>query len=461
MPTHTRPMNSATGFRAGTAKTRHEYFPVGSTAASLRPTVLPVPARNPALESGDHAEDTTNSYLLSGRTRVGMRTLISTLYRGICRSAVLLAVVLGANAAQAFDLGNGFHLGGALRYNYVYKDWDPKYDGKGLIDLDTARIDAGYDRRPWLVSAQYRYYRYRGGQETYFLHHAWVGRRFGEDTQLHLGVNPIPFGILPFASHNFYFSMAYYVGLEDSYNLGGKLLHKAGPWDLQLGYYVRDGGHWSGDSESSARYTFNIVEEGEVRNRERDTVIGRAAYGVEHGAAGSSEFGLSLLAGRLPNATTGRDGHRHAGAVHYRGGYGPWGVMLQAARYVNSVENPPGQDRRIVIMGAYDFPYQVAARGNVYTANLSYAVGDWGPLRDVTLYSDYGKLDKDVAAFRDSEQWAFGVSFTPFDKLFVYVDYLRGRQHPYIGPNFSTGLAAGGTDDAWHERVNINVGLYF
>src|SRR5690606_3140975 len=108
--------------------------------------------------------------LLSGRTRVGMKTLISTLCRGICRSAVLPAVALGANTAQAFDLGNGFRLGGALRYNYVYKDRDPNYDGKGLIDLDTARIDAGYDRGPWLASAQYRYYRYRGGQETHFLH---------------------------------------------------------------------------------------------------------------------------------------------------------------------------------------------------------------------------------------------------------------------------------------------------
>lgn len=36
--------------------------------------------------------------------------------------------------------------------------------------------------------------------------------------------------------------------------------------------------------------------------------------------------------------------------------------MLQAARYVNNVENPPGLDRRVVIMGAYDFPYEVAAR---------------------------------------------------------------------------------------------------
>lgn len=375
--------------------------------------------------------------------------------------AALMASISTAGPALAVELGNGFRLGGALRYNYVYKNWDPRYDGTGRVDFDTARVDAGYDRDAWLASSQYRYYRYRGGADTHFLHHAWVGYRFNDATQLHVGLNPIPFGITPFASHNYFFSMAYYVGLEDSYNLGGKLIHHSGPWDLQLGFYARDGGHWSGDSESSARYTFNIVENGAVRNRERDTVIGRATYTFGKDTDRSSEFGVSLLSGRLPNATTGRDGNRHAGAVHYRGDYGPWGIMLQATRYVNSVENPPGQDRRVVIMGAYDFPYAVAARANLYTANLSYHVGEWGALRDITVYADYSVVAKDAAGYRDSQQQVLGVSFAPVDKVFVYVDYLRGRQHPYIGPNFSTGLAEGGVDDSWHERVNVNVGVYF
>ncbi|MFA7592639.1 MAG: hypothetical protein WCY26_02735, partial [Thiohalobacteraceae bacterium] len=137
---------------------------------------------------------------------------------------VLAIAILTLDTAVAFDLGNGFRLGGALRYNYVYQDWDPRYDGAGLINFDTFRIDTGYDRGDWLASAQYRFYRYRGGAETNFLQHAWVGRRFGDRTQLQLGVNSIPFGILPYASHSFFFSIAYYVGLEDSYNLGGKLM---------------------------------------------------------------------------------------------------------------------------------------------------------------------------------------------------------------------------------------------
>ncbi|MGQ0525694.1 MAG: hypothetical protein ACT4P8_18785 [Betaproteobacteria bacterium] len=381
--------------------------------------------------------------------------------RRIGRRTALAVLTVTAVPAGAVEFENGFRLGGAVRFNYVHKDWDSRYSRKGQIDFDTARVDIGYDRGNWLGSAQYRYYRFRGGHETHFLHHAWLGYRAGDAAEVHAGVNPIPFGILPYASNNFYFSLAYYVGLEDSYNLGLKLLRRAGPLNLQLGYYPRDGGNWGGKSEDSARYTVNIVEEGAFRNRERDTLIGRATYTYAHGDLGSSEFGLSLLTGRLPNASTGRDGDRHAGALHYKGEYGPWGIMLQAARYRIRAESPPAQDRKIVVMGAYDFPYEVAAKGTVYIANLSYRLGGLGPLRDVVIYTNYSRLAKDESGFRDSEQQAFGVSFVPAPKFFVYVDYLLGRQHPYIGPNFTTGLAAGGADDSWHQRINVHVGYYF
>lgn len=378
-------------------------------------------------------------------------------------AAALAGYVLGLTApGAAVEFDNGFRLGGAVRVNYSHKDWDPTYDRLGQIDFDTARVDAGYDRGPWLGSFQYRYYHFRNAEPTYFLQHAWIGYRLDERNQIHAGVNPIPFGLLPFASNNFFFSLAYYVGLEDSYNLGAKVIHRDGPLDLQLGFYPRDGGHGHGASEASARYTFNIVPDGAIRNRERDTLIARAAYTLSHGERSATELGISLLAGRVPNDTTGRDGDRQAGALHYKGDYGPWGVMLQAARYVIRPENPPGQDRRIVIMGAYDASYEVAARGTLSIANVSYRVpGGAGPLRDVTFYSNYSRLDKSEAGFQDTEQQVFGVSFVPAAGFFVYADYLFGRQHPYVGPNFSNGLAAGGADDSWHQRININVGYYF
>jgi len=98
----------------------------------------------------------------------------------------------------------------------------------------------------------------------------------------------------------------------------------------------------------------------------------------------------------------------------------------------------------------------------MHVANLSYRVPrNLGPFKSLTLYMDYSLIDKDAAGFRDSHQQVWGFSFAPADGLFVYVDYLRGRQNPYVGPNFGQGLSTGGADDRWHERFNINVGYYF
>jgi hypothetical protein len=366
------------------------------------------------------------------------------------------------NTIHAAERDSGLHLGGAVRLNYSHREWDDRYDSAGLVDFDTARIDIAYDRGAWLGSAQYRYYHFRNASPTHFLHHAWIGRRLSEATQLHVGVNPIPFGILPFASNNYFFSLGYYVGLEDSYNLGAKVLHRRGPLDLQFGFYPRDGGHWHGASDASARYTFNIVPAGERRNRERDTAVGRIAYTFKHAEDANSVLGVSLLGGRVPNETTGRDGNRYAGALHLEGRYGRWGIMLQAARYRVQLENPPGADSRIAFMGAYDAPYQVATHADLYVANVSYRLTrKVGPLSHITFYSNYSLLDKHEAGFRDSHQQVFGVSFNATDKVFVYVDYLFGRQHPYVGPNFTSGLAAGGKDGGWHRRVNVSIGYYF
>ncbi len=68
-----------------------------------------------------------------------------------------------------------------------------------------------------------------------------------------------------------------------------------------------------------------------------------------------------------------------AAAVHRNGSYGPWGLKLQSLWYRYNLANPPGVDNRIVVTGAYDFPYPVAAEGNLHTAEVSYHWPvDWG-----------------------------------------------------------------------------------
>ena len=63
-----------------------------------------------------------------------------------------------------------------------------------------------------IFSGQYRLYGY-----TRTIHHAWFGYRWDDGNQVELGVTQVPFGLLPFATHSFWFGLGYYVGVEDDY----------------------------------------------------------------------------------------------------------------------------------------------------------------------------------------------------------------------------------------------------
>lgn len=108
--------------------------------------------------------------------------------------------------------------GVAMRVNYGYMDWDDdqkeKYDD-GEVDL--FRVNAYGAIGYWILSAEYRFYSYMNT-----IHHGYVGNNINDNWQVQAGVHQVPFGLQPFASHNFWSSGAYYVGLEDDYDMGVK-----------------------------------------------------------------------------------------------------------------------------------------------------------------------------------------------------------------------------------------------
>lgn len=264
--------------------------------------------------------------------------------RMTCLYAALvgLGALLGNPACAAEESGSPLTVGGAIRFNYVHKSWQSDYPS-GFFGLDTARLDLNYDDGTLIGSAQYRYNRFPKGQGGYwqhFLHHGWIGMRFADKSELHAGLDKNLFGLQPFASNNFYESIAFYAGLEDKYDLGLTYLSRPGPFEWQVGFYPRDGGSYGGGSNTagkSNRYSYNIVpddaEQGYgtgQKDSERNTLIARMAWHI--GPDGRHEIGLSGLTGTIDNGS-GTDTRRHAVAAHYQGKYGPFKVMLEALRY--------------------------------------------------------------------------------------------------------------------------------
>jgi hypothetical protein len=354
----------------------------------------------------------------------------------------------------------------ALRVNLFNKSWVTGSD-RSEAQFDTIMLGLDASHGQAFTSWQYRFY------DGYnMLHHGYVGYRFDDESEVQIGVQQNPFGLLPYASHNYFFNLSYYVGLEDDYDLGAKLILDRKPLDLQFAYYLRDEGSYDGDSIDSARYSYDIVETDASElgaagvttprtNQERNQFNARLAYTVEHGDLGSTEIGCSAEWGQIRNDTTGRSGDHWAAAVHLNGNYDRFNLQLQAARFSNNPENPPGQDDRFIVRGAYDAPYKVAAEGWLFVANLAYKLPIEGPPFDaITLYTDYSYLLKSESAFSDSQQFVVGASLEAGPAL-IYIDFAFGKNHPWLGPDYPAALAEGDPNADWELRFNVNVGFYF
>ena len=359
-------------------------------------------------------------------------------------------------------------MGGALRFNAFYKSWDEENKDKlGEFDFDTLMLNARGSYKGIDFSVQYRFY---SGYNM--LHHGYFGYTFKQGNEIQVGVTQKPFGVLPYASHNWFFDITYYLGMEDDYDAGVKLLLPGEKLDMQFAFYKNDEGSFSGDSFDSARYSYDVVRtnasessslgiNGPTGNQEINQFNGRLAYTVAHQGESQTEIGLSAEWGQLYNSTTADTGDHWAAALHVNGFYGRFNVMFEVLGYGFRPENPVGQNDDIIVMGAYDAPYKVAAEGAVALLNVAYKLPvDRGPLDSIVFYNNYSYLAKSESRFEDSQQNVLGVLFNT-GRLLTYVDFASGKNQPWLGPNYGAALAEGDPAANWEHRFNINIGYYY
>ncbi|WP_428263423.1 hypothetical protein [Haliangium sp.] len=366
--------------------------------------------------------------------------------------------------------------GGALRVSYFIKSWDGQEQNRdrfGDLAFDTFRVnvDGGYG--PLSISAEYRLY-----QGYHMLHHGYVGYAVDDDTKIDVGISQVPFGILGFASHNFFFGLGYYIGFEDDYDLGVRATTKVGDLDIRAAFYKNSEASYTGSSIASARYSYDVVPTSVAElgyagltedraNSETNQVNVRVAYPVSFGDGNNAEIGVSGEIGGLYNGATEQTGYHWAAAAHAVINLGKANIQLQGIAYDYKPENPDGQRDDIVVMGAYDFPYMVAARGYQLSANAAYTFDvNKGPLSTVTVYNDYSIVIKPETGFSDTHQNVTGTLLAS-GPIYTYIDLVLGKHHPWIGPNYGSAMAEGNrnedgsVDASWNTRFNVNVGYYF
>lgn len=349
------------------------------------------------------------------------------------------------------DGADSIEVVGAVRFNYA---WDDFSDGlktrRGDAGLDLFRIGVEGQRDNFLVSAEYRFYPYMNT-----IHHGWVGYDFGDAGQVQAGITQVPFGLLPYAAHNYWFGVPYYLGLADDYDAGVKYEIARGPWNLQTAFFKNEE---LGDAGNLDRYSFDPVTVGPDRNQESNTVNARLAYTAGLNTDCTHELGVSGQWGELYNVDTGDTGEHWAAAAHLDSHCGRWNVQFEVGRYEYDPRNPAGVADDTVTLGAFAGSYPVAANGTFGVANVAYNVPvKWPKVDIVTCYSDFSVLRKDDSTFDNSYLHTIGCGIG-MGPVFTYIDWIRARNMVYFGDG---SLAGGGDADGWDNRFNINVGYYW
>lgn len=348
--------------------------------------------------------------------------------------------------------------GGSIWLNYALKDFDEHNKSKGgEFNFDLFRIEMEGSRGKVIFSGQYRFYSY-----MHTIHHGWVGYQFDENNQIRVGVMQVPFGILPYGSHSYWFGLPYYTGLESDYDAGVMYSAKRGAWSSQIGVFKN--AEW-GNALKLERFSFDVVKDPDTNqfNEETNQMNLRLAHTWESAPKVSTELGLSLQGGFLYNSFTEETGTRWASSVHLSQFIGPWDMQAQVGRYDYRPANPDGVSRDYIQLGAFADSRSVVAQANYFVLNIARRVAaDIGPFKEVTCYEDYSQLIKEDSAESDrSELNTLGCRFGT-QRTYTYVDWISGRNTTFLGDSRSeSGLGNVQAKNGWKNRFNINFEYYF
>jgi hypothetical protein len=359
-------------------------------------------------------------------------------------------------------------IGGALRFNYNYSSWkDSQKKRGGDFGYDVFRLNAKAKYKGLKLNAEYRFYSDDFGGAM--LKQGWIAYDFNENDELQFGLTQVPFGMIQYNSHSWFFSLNYYVGLEDDHDMGVKYTHTGESWDYSLAFFknaeeLRFG---SNSDVSNSRYSYDVGSidlngngDLNIRNKEVNQLNGTVFYKIENPNA-KHRLGISAEYGGLFNLDTEEMGNRYALAAHYELKAGRFGVKAQFSNYKYKPENLDGEPDNIIAMTAYGAPYLIAAEASLYTLGASYSIPlKWGPVSNVIVYNDFGYMNKAESQFENSVMNVTGAMFTA-GNIYTYFDLAAGKNQPWLGSEWTNAMASGTPDADWEMRFNINVGYYF
>ncbi|MDG5767969.1 hypothetical protein QA596_10880 [Balneolales bacterium ANBcel1] len=397
-----------------------------------------------------------------------------------------------SSSAAAQDDEDGFHIGGALRYNIVSQHYESDATATSTYaTFDTWRLNVSGQSGGISLNFEYRFY---PTFNTHFIKQGWLGYDFSDALNMQIGVTQVPFGNLMYNSHSWWFNLPYYLGMEDDFNMGIKFSYDVtDDFNIMAAYFRQQEpagpayGSASFGGPGAGTYSYNVIpdDSGVLSSTGATSSIQdwnqfniRAAYTMAPGM----ELGVSGKLKGIYNSALDDTEYGHAVAAHADLNAGLFNIKLQFINYDYSAKDDAGNDLERVQMGAYGDPYYgdgVAAGGNIVTAGIAYSHDvNIGPITNIQPYINYSYMTKDGSLdvggqsydFEDTHMLVPGFLISA-GSVFTYVDLAMGKNQPWLTDSFGTGLGAGHLDANgvpipvedldWNVRFNINIGYYF
>ncbi len=352
----------------------------------------------------------------------------------------------------AESVKSDINVGGAVRFNYAAKDWDEgSKDRYGDLAFDTFRLNLDGKINDVILSAEWRWYEYMS-----VIHHAWVGYEFTDDLTARAGIFQVPFGVLPYNSHNFYFSSLYYAGLEDNYDFGLGVTYEPGDWRFDVALLKNDERGGASNESYSANvtgYGASLAADDPVGDgmEMTNTIALRGEYDFKASDDLTLKPGASLKFGQLDGLGAAQEGTYYAAAAHLVADYKNFNAQLQYTDWEYDIDD---RNAQLIEYGYYAFNTFGPLDASAVTANLAYTHSvDWGPISSLTFYNDYSHIFDKNADLPDTWMNVTGMAVAA-GPVYAYFDYIVGKNQPFVN-----GSLAG--DGSQNSLFNINVGYYF
>lgn len=361
-------------------------------------------------------------------------------------------------------------IGGALRFNYNLSSWKPEQVARGGdFGFDLFRINAKAQYKGVKMDAEYRLYSedFGGGM----LKQGWIGYDFNSKTELQIGLTQVPFGITQYNSHSWFFSLNYYIGLEDDHDMGVKFSHRGQHFEYDIAFFKNAEelrfGNLSDVSDS--RYSYDIASKDtdgdgtpDFRNKEVNQFNAKAIYKFRSNNVLQHRIGISGQYGGMLNLDTKKTGNRYALAAHYELDVHKFNIKAQITHQKINPKHPKDTPSGKVAMTAYGYPYFIASKMTTYTLGASYAIPiKWRPISNIMIYNDFGIGDKMKREFNNTYMNVLGALVTA-GQVYTYIDLAMGKNMPWLNADFDNSLADGShVSQEWETRFNINIGYYF